>query len=163
MRSQALGKLPRRARGRSAPCFGGAAFLARRVERWETGEEFTYAVALDGILSGACRLHRREDIPCDAYEIGYWVRPAATGRGVATRAARHPGPFSARRGRGRRPRAPRRRRGEGWGAGGGAVGCGASWRGVAWRSWHIRGCGPRRCRSRWWPRCSGRRRRPRCS
>ncbi|MFE5296912.1 GNAT family N-acetyltransferase [Streptomyces sp. NPDC056632] len=122
IRSQALGKLPRRARGRSAPCFGGAAFLARRVERWEAGEEFTYAVALDGTLSGTCRLHRREDIPCDAYEIGYWVHPAATGRGVATRAARHPGPFSARRGRGRRPRASRRRRGEGWGAGAGPSG-----------------------------------------
>ncbi|MFB7862393.1 GNAT family N-acetyltransferase [Streptomyces sp. NPDC056069] len=159
MRSQALGKLPRRARGRSAPCFGGAAFLARRVERWEAGRKFTYAVTLDGTLSGTCRLHRREDMPCDAYEIGYWVHPAATGRGVATRAARHPGPFSARRGRGRRPRASRRRRGEGWGAGGGGrgrrVGLGTTWR--------IRGCGPRRCRSRWWPRCSGRRRRPRCS
>ncbi|MEV5970843.1 hypothetical protein [Streptomyces sp. NPDC051921] len=30
-----------------------AAFLSRRAERWESGEEFTYAVVLDGGISGA--------------------------------------------------------------------------------------------------------------
>ncbi|GAA3395825.1 GNAT family N-acetyltransferase [Streptomyces roseoviridis] len=64
------------------------AFLARRAERWEAGEEFTYAIVLDGAISGACQIHRREETPVDAYEIGYWLHPAATGRGVAVRAAR---------------------------------------------------------------------------
>ncbi|MFF5972076.1 GNAT family N-acetyltransferase [Streptomyces sp. NPDC012769] len=67
---------------------GTLAFLARRAELWEAGKEFSYAIVLDGTMSGACQLHRREDTPGDAYEIGYWLHPAATGRGVAARAAR---------------------------------------------------------------------------
>ncbi|WP_051795820.1 GNAT family N-acetyltransferase [Streptomyces sp. NRRL S-87] len=65
-----------------------AEFLAARDERWEAGEEFAYAVVLDGALVGACGLYRHEDTPADAFEIGYWLHPAATGRGVAVRAAR---------------------------------------------------------------------------
>ncbi|XIE78452.1 GNAT family N-acetyltransferase [Streptomyces sp. SBR177] len=30
----------------------------------------------------------REDTPPDTYEIGYWLHPSATGRGLATRAVR---------------------------------------------------------------------------
>ncbi|MFC8505141.1 GNAT family N-acetyltransferase [Streptomyces sp. NPDC057411] len=62
--------------------------LARRAEMWATGREFTYAVVADGALVGSCGLYRHEDTPDGAYEIGYWLHPAATGRGVATRAAR---------------------------------------------------------------------------
>lgn len=63
-------------------------FLARQAKVWEAGEEFTYAVVLGGRIIGTCGLFRHEDTPADAYEIGYWLHPAATGRGVATRAAR---------------------------------------------------------------------------
>ncbi|MFB7667608.1 GNAT family N-acetyltransferase [Kitasatospora sp. NPDC056138] len=65
-----------------------ADFLARRAERWATGEEFTYAIVLNGAIVGACQLFRRDDAPDNGREIGYWLHPVATGRGVATRAAR---------------------------------------------------------------------------
>ncbi|MFD9359138.1 GNAT family N-acetyltransferase [Streptomyces sp. NPDC060031] len=44
------------------------------------------AVGQDHI--GACQLFRRDDSPENGREIGYWLHPAATGCGVATRAAR---------------------------------------------------------------------------
>jgi ribosomal-protein-serine acetyltransferase len=65
-----------------------ADFLASRTERWVRGEEFTYAIVLNGAIVGACGLFRRGGTPDNAREIGYWLHPAATGRGVATRAAR---------------------------------------------------------------------------
>ncbi|MFF7232589.1 RimJ/RimL family protein N-acetyltransferase [Streptomyces sp. 2333.5] len=63
-------------------------FLAQRPERWASGEEFTYAIVLDGAIVGACGLFRRDDVPDNGREIGYWLHPGATGRGVATRTAR---------------------------------------------------------------------------
>ncbi|MFB7666608.1 GNAT family N-acetyltransferase [Kitasatospora sp. NPDC056138] len=63
-------------------------FLARRAERWATGGEFTYVIVLNGAIVGVCWLLRRDDAPDNGREIGYWLHPAATGRGVATRAAR---------------------------------------------------------------------------
>ncbi|MCX4681855.1 GNAT family N-acetyltransferase [Streptomyces sp. NBC_01433] len=65
-----------------------AEFLARRQEAWDKGREFTYAIVLGGAVVGACQLFRRDDSPVNGREIGYWLHPAATGRGVATRAAR---------------------------------------------------------------------------
>ncbi|GAA2275694.1 MULTISPECIES: GNAT family N-acetyltransferase [Kitasatospora] len=65
-----------------------ADFLARRAEGWASGEEFTYAIVLNGAIVGACQLFRRDDTPDNGREIGYWLHPAATGRGVATRAVR---------------------------------------------------------------------------
>ncbi|MFJ8436777.1 GNAT family N-acetyltransferase [Kitasatospora sp. NPDC094019] len=64
-----------------------AEFLARRQEGWEAGRDYTFAVVLGGAIVGACQLFRREDGPGEVMEIGYWLHPAATGRGVATRAA----------------------------------------------------------------------------
>ncbi|MFF3456941.1 GNAT family N-acetyltransferase [Streptomyces sp. NPDC002730] len=63
-------------------------FLADRAERWASGDEFTYAIVLDGAIVGACGLFRRDDTPDSSREIGYWLHPATTGRGVATRTAR---------------------------------------------------------------------------
>ncbi|MFD3532072.1 GNAT family N-acetyltransferase [Streptomyces sp. NPDC058664] len=63
-------------------------FLAGRAERWASGDEYSYAIVLDGAIVGSCGLARYEDTPADTREIGYWLHPAATGRGVATRAAR---------------------------------------------------------------------------
>lgn len=65
-----------------------ADFLARRQEAWESGREFTYAIVLSKAIVGACQLFQRDDCPGNGREIGYWLHPAATGRGVATRAAR---------------------------------------------------------------------------
>ncbi|RCH68930.1 N-acetyltransferase [Streptomyces sp. SDr-06] len=63
-------------------------FLARRAGRWASGDEYTYAIVLDGAIVGACGLFRRDDTREEVREIGYWLHPAATGRGVATRTAR---------------------------------------------------------------------------
>ncbi|MCP9211915.1 GNAT family N-acetyltransferase [Streptomyces sp. NEAU-Y11] len=63
-------------------------FLSSRAERWESGEAFSYAIVLNGAIVGACTLFRHDDTPDRSYEIGYWLHPAATGRGVATRATR---------------------------------------------------------------------------
>ncbi|GLW71475.1 N-acetyltransferase [Kitasatospora phosalacinea] len=65
-----------------------ADFLARHAERWADGADFSYAVVLDGAIVGVCSLFRREETPDGGREIGYWLHPAATGRGVATRAVR---------------------------------------------------------------------------
>ncbi|MFE4359577.1 MULTISPECIES: GNAT family N-acetyltransferase [unclassified Kitasatospora] len=65
-----------------------AEFLAGRAELWANGRDFTYAIVLDGAIVGACGLFRREDTPDEVREIGYWLHPAATGRGLATRTAR---------------------------------------------------------------------------
>ncbi|MFJ9695450.1 GNAT family N-acetyltransferase [Kitasatospora sp. NPDC101183] len=63
-------------------------FVAGRAERWESGQEYTYAVTLDGAIVGVCGLFRREDTPEDGREIGYWLHPSATGRGLMTRTVR---------------------------------------------------------------------------
>ncbi|MFE5587766.1 GNAT family N-acetyltransferase [Kitasatospora sp. NPDC056531] len=52
------------------------------------GKDFTYAILLDGAIVGACGLLRREDTEENGREIGYWLHPAATGPGIATRTAR---------------------------------------------------------------------------
>ena len=60
------------------------------IREWEaerragTGEYL--AVWLDGDVAGSCGLHRR--IGPSGVEIGYWVHPAYTRRGVATEVAR---------------------------------------------------------------------------
>jgi ribosomal-protein-serine acetyltransferase len=48
------------------------------------GGDRTRAIVADGALAGSCGLHRR--IGPDAWELGYWVATAFTGRGVATAA-----------------------------------------------------------------------------
>jgi RimJ/RimL family protein N-acetyltransferase len=64
-----------------------ASFLRAAIDKWNTGEEFTYLlVSYDGarVLGGA-GLHRR--LGPDALEIGYWLRVGATGRGLMTATA----------------------------------------------------------------------------
>ncbi|GAA1257449.1 GNAT family N-acetyltransferase [Kitasatospora nipponensis] len=67
---------------------GTAGFLARRAELWASGAEFSFAIVLDGAIVGSCGLARRTNSPADGLEIGYWLHPAVTGRGLATRTAR---------------------------------------------------------------------------
>ena len=67
--------------------------VAQRLELIRTwaaehagGGDESYGIFLDGTVAGACGLHRR--IGEGGLEIGYWVRTADTGRGIATEAAR---------------------------------------------------------------------------
>ncbi|MET8565387.1 GNAT family protein [Streptomyces flaveolus] len=62
-----------------------AGFLARSHEEWETGQAFGYAITTGGVVTGSCGLHRR--IGAGGLDIGYWLHPRWTGRGLATMAA----------------------------------------------------------------------------
>ncbi|MDT0343652.1 GNAT family N-acetyltransferase [Streptomyces litchfieldiae] len=62
-----------------------AHFLARNQEEWESGQAFGYAITSDAAVIGSCGLFRR--IGEGGLEIGYWLHPQWTGRGLATMAA----------------------------------------------------------------------------
>ncbi|MGA4844146.1 GNAT family N-acetyltransferase [Streptomyces sp. G45] len=60
-------------------------FLARAEARWASGEAYNYAVTdPDGTPVGMCQSHRAADP--QGWRLGYWLHPAALGRGIATRA-----------------------------------------------------------------------------
>ncbi|WP_052862803.1 GNAT family N-acetyltransferase [Streptomyces niger] len=63
----------------------GQEFLARSQEQWASGEAYSYAITSGGEVIGSCGLHRR--IGPGGLEIGYWIHPAWTGKGLATMAA----------------------------------------------------------------------------
>jgi ribosomal-protein-serine acetyltransferase len=60
-------------------------FLDRSEANWTEGDAFQYLVSSNGIPAGSAGLMSRID--AGGLEIGYWVHPAHTGRGVATAAA----------------------------------------------------------------------------
>lgn len=62
-----------------------ADFLARSHDQWETGRAFGYAITSGAALIGGCGLHRR--IGAGGLDIGYWIHPHWTGRGLMTMAA----------------------------------------------------------------------------
>lgn len=61
-----------------------AEFLERSEREWDAGEAFNYAVTAEGGIVGSCGLMRR--IGPGGLEIGYWLHPRWTGRGLATMA-----------------------------------------------------------------------------
>ncbi|MBI2708193.1 MAG: GNAT family N-acetyltransferase [Actinobacteria bacterium] len=64
------------------------AYLARAQASWDAGTDFGYTL-VDPVTSaalGACGLIAR--VGPGALEIGYWLVPSATGRGVMTAAVR---------------------------------------------------------------------------
>ncbi|MFD7304577.1 GNAT family N-acetyltransferase [Streptomyces pharetrae] len=62
-----------------------ADFLARSHDEWETGQAFGYAITSGAALTGSCGLHRR--VGAGGLDIGYWIHPRWTGRGLVTMAA----------------------------------------------------------------------------
>jgi RimJ/RimL family protein N-acetyltransferase len=66
-----------------------ATFIAETTARSADGSEAVYAVVdrVDGTVLGGTGLHDR--LGPGRLEIGYWLAPAATGRGLMTRVAGH--------------------------------------------------------------------------
>jgi RimJ/RimL family protein N-acetyltransferase len=62
------------------------AMLGDREREWSDGGDVMLAIRLEQRAIGSCGLHRR--VAPDGLEIGYWLHPSFTGRGLATRAAR---------------------------------------------------------------------------
>lgn len=62
-----------------------ADFTRRCEDNWRSGAAFDYAITTDGAAVGSCSLMTRPGP--GALEIGYWVHPAHTRRGVVTAAA----------------------------------------------------------------------------
>lgn len=61
-------------------------YIEKRLAGWNSGEAFHYAIlASDREIIGSCGLMAR--IAPGGLEIGYWLHPQHTGRGVASRAA----------------------------------------------------------------------------
>jgi len=64
-----------------------AEFLENTAKNWASGDTYDYAIfAPDGELAGGCGLMTR--IGQGGLEIGYWLSPAYTGRGIMTRTVR---------------------------------------------------------------------------
>ncbi|WP_045314557.1 GNAT family N-acetyltransferase [Lentzea aerocolonigenes] len=61
-----------------------AGFLVMAVSTWERGTMFHHAITVDGAIAGVITADRTDH---DLVEIGYWLHPAHTGRGLATKAA----------------------------------------------------------------------------
>jgi RimJ/RimL family protein N-acetyltransferase len=60
--------------------------LREREREWSAGGDVMLGIRLERQAIGSCGLHRR--IEPDGLEIGYWIHPSFTGRGLATSAAR---------------------------------------------------------------------------
>jgi RimJ/RimL family protein N-acetyltransferase len=60
--------------------------IDRWASEWAAGGDCIYGIFVDGRVAGSCGLHRR--LGADGLEIGYWLHPDYTGRGIATRTAR---------------------------------------------------------------------------
>jgi len=61
------------------------AYLSDSQQSWEAGTAFNYAIGYGAAVVGSCGLMAR--IGPGGLEIGYWVHPSYTGRGLATDAA----------------------------------------------------------------------------
>lgn len=59
-------------------------FTSQSEHDWEAGVAYQYAITTNDVVVGSCGLMRR--IGPGGLEIGYWLHPAYTGRGLATAA-----------------------------------------------------------------------------
>ncbi len=62
------------------------AMLAEREREWSRGGDVMLGTFVGDEVAGSCGLHRRRGP--SALEIGYWIHPSFTGRGLATTVAR---------------------------------------------------------------------------
>jgi len=62
------------------------AMLREGERRWSEGGDVMLGVFVGDKIAGGCGLHRRRTP--DTLEIGYWIHPSFTGRGLATAVAR---------------------------------------------------------------------------
>ncbi|MCX5378580.1 GNAT family N-acetyltransferase [Streptomyces sp. NBC_00091] len=60
-------------------------FLAGCGPDWRSGEAYNYAITADGRAVGSFSLYQADEP--QGRSLGYWLHPAATGRGIATRGA----------------------------------------------------------------------------
>ncbi|MGP3923601.1 GNAT family N-acetyltransferase [Streptomyces sp. 8N616] len=60
-------------------------FLAGCDPKWQSSDAYNYAITVNGALVGSCSIYRTGE-PQGRF-LGYWLHPAAIGRGIATRAA----------------------------------------------------------------------------
>ncbi|MEY9962215.1 ribosomal-protein-serine acetyltransferase [Streptacidiphilus sp. MAP12-16] len=58
--------------------------LTAAQQDWDAGRAFDYEIVCEGAAVGSCGLMRR--IGPGGLEIGYWIHPDSTGRGLATMA-----------------------------------------------------------------------------
>jgi RimJ/RimL family protein N-acetyltransferase len=65
----------------------GSEVLAQAEERWADGSPTFATCDPDGTFAGKAWLHVPEDDPSTGF-VGYWLLPAARGRGLATAAVR---------------------------------------------------------------------------
>lgn len=68
------------------PAAAAEAFIDEATTRWHTGRGYTYLITTGDTVAGTISLERR--IGEGGLEIGYWLHPAHTGRGLVTTAAR---------------------------------------------------------------------------
>ncbi|MEU6375491.1 GNAT family N-acetyltransferase [Streptomyces sp. NPDC046909] len=59
-------------------------FMARSERGWKACSDFRYAITSGGEVIGSCGLRQ---VGPGAWDIGYWLHPAETGKGFATMAA----------------------------------------------------------------------------
>ncbi|MFD9902874.1 GNAT family N-acetyltransferase [Streptomyces sp. NPDC059063] len=59
-------------------------FLTMAEAKWASGDAYNYAIAQGGTLIGMCQSSRGAEP--QGRRMGYWLHPAATGQGIATRA-----------------------------------------------------------------------------
>ncbi|OPC85083.1 GNAT family N-acetyltransferase [Embleya scabrispora] len=58
--------------------------LERFETGWANGDVYNYAIVRDGTPVGMCQTYRAPEP--QGRRLGYWLHPAATGKGIATRA-----------------------------------------------------------------------------
>ncbi|MFC9757299.1 GNAT family N-acetyltransferase [Streptomyces sp. NPDC056921] len=59
-------------------------FLAESDAKWDSGDAYNFAITRNGGLIGMCSVYRGAEP--EGWYMGYWLHPAVTGQGIATRA-----------------------------------------------------------------------------